>query len=329
MKKININLSNSYDIIIDYNIDVKKYISNVYKNKNIFLITDDNIKCHEENLLNKLTDYEVKVIRIKASEENKSLITYNEIINQLIKNNITRDSLIIGLGGGVLGDIASFVASTILRGVKYISIPTTLLSQVDSSIGGKTALNVDSKKNIIGTFYQPTLVLIDISYLSTLSKEEYNNGLGEVIKCGIIKDKEILSLLKENSDIEKIIYQCLLVKKYFVEKDQYDLNERMILNFGHTFGHVIELEKNIKHGFAVIEGMLLVLQYGIDLNITNNEVLEVLINLLNDLDISFNNYNYKDYINKINYDKKCFEDYINFILIKELNITIIKQIKRK
>lgn len=328
MKNITVNLEENYNIYIDYKIDIKKYIQEIYSNKKIYLISDESLYIHEQSLLKQLTDYEVKVIKIKSSEENKTLTTYEYIVKELLNYNITRDSLIISLGGGVVGDIAGFVSSTILRGIKYVSIPTTLLSQVDSSIGGKTALNINNKKNIIGTFYQPSLVLIDTSFLETLSNEEYDNGLGEIVKSGLIRDKEILSLLQGNFDINDIIYKCLLVKKYYVEKDQFDKADRMILNFGHTFGHVIELQENIKHGIAVLEGIFMALEYGIDLKITNENLLNDFTETLNKLKIKIKKYNYKEYLDKLNNDKKNNEDNISFIFLEEINKPIIKQIKR-
>lgn len=329
MYKIQIELDSNYDIFIDRNLDVSEYISKVFDNKNIFIITDTVVSnLHIENLLDKLKNYNVKVITIKTGEEHKTISTYTYITTMLASYNITRDSLIIGFGGGVVGDVAAFVASTILRGVQYVSIPTTLLSQVDSSIGGKTGLNLNNKKNMVGTFYQPSLVLIDTCYLDTLSKEQFDNGLGEVIKCAMIKNKGILSLLRDNYDIKEIIYKCLLVKKYFVELDPFDKNERMILNFGHTFGHVIELEENINHGFAVIEGMIMAINYGIDLEITTSDCLDELLNVLNELNISVSKYDYKKYLNKLSSDKKNTEGTFNFILLESLGLPLIKKIQR-
>lgn len=329
MYKIDMELDSNYSIYVDRNLDVNTYIKQVFENKNIYIITDEKVNnLHITNLVDKLEGFNVRIIVIKSGEENKTLATYAYITTMLTTYNITRDSLIIGFGGGVVGDIASFVASTILRGVQYVAVPTTLLSQVDSSIGGKTALNLNKKKNVIGSFYQPSLVLIDTLYLDTLDKEEYNNGLGEVIKCGMIKNKGILSLLKENFDIKELIYKCLLVKKHYVELDPFDRKERMILNFGHTFGHVIELENNLKHGHAVIEGMIQSIKYGIDLEETGKDCLDELLYVLDRLDIKVNNFDYKQYLTKLNSDKKTTEDFYNFILLKDIGLPIIKKIQR-
>ncbi len=330
MYKIQVELDANYFIYIDRNLDISNYIKSVYENKNIYIITDEQVNyLHMENLLNKLVDFNVKTIVIKPGEENKTISTYTYVVSMLTSYNISRDSLIIGFGGGVVGDIASFVASTILRGVKYVSIPTTLLSQVDSSIGGKTGLNLNNKKNVIGTFYQPSLVLIDTVYLDTLSQGEYYNGIGEVIKCGMIKNKGILSLLRDNYDNKELIYKCLLVKKHFVELDPYDKKERMILNFGHTFGHVFELQNNKKHGYSVIDGMITIIKYGIDQGITNKNCLDELISVLNHLDIMYDDLDYNDYFHKLNNDKKNTENEFNFILLEELGNPLIKKIKRK
>ncbi|MFI3251569.1 MAG: 3-dehydroquinate synthase family protein [bacterium] len=329
MYKVEMELQSKYNIYIDRNLDIKKYISEVFENKNIFIITDTNVKgLHIDNLLNQLKEYNVKVITIKPGEENKSIATYTYITTLLTSYNVSRDSLIIGFGGGVVGDIAAFAASTILRGVQYVSIPTTLLSQVDSSIGGKTGLNLSNVKNVIGTFFQPSLVLIDTLYLDTLNVDEFNSGLGEVIKCGMIKNKGILSLLKDNFDVKEIIYKCLLVKKHYVELDPYDRNERMLLNFGHTFGHVIELEYGLKHGLAVIDGMILALKYGIDNECTNPICLSELTELLNKLDIKYHDFDYKLFINQISTDKKNTENNFTFVLLTELGIPVIKKVQR-
>lgn len=330
MYNINVNLKSSYEIIIDENICFKTYISKIYQNDNIHLIIDENVyNLYKNRIETEFKEYNFFYYLVHASEENKSLETYNDILSKLIDNNITRDSLIVGIGGGVVGDIASFIASTILRGVKYVSIPTTLLSQVDSSIGGKTGLNLNGKKNILGTFYQPCLVLIDTLFLDTLTKEEYDNGLGEVIKYAMIDNKEILSLLKQNSVIKEIIYECLLIKKKYVEDDEFDYGNRMILNFGHTLGHIFELEKKIKHGYAVIDGMISIIKFGIDLKITSEHCLDYLIDVLDHLNIKYNNFEYKDFFNKIDNDKKSKEKYYNVILLKDIAKPIVKQIERK
>lgn len=329
MLKLRIEIENSYDIVIDKNINLKQYISNIYKNKKLFIVIDEIVHdIYYDNLRGNLKEYDITTYILKSNEENKTLETYESIVSYFTNRNITRDSLIIAIGGGVVGDVTGFVASTILRGVKYISIPTTLLSAVDSSIGGKTALNLNNNKNIIGSFYQPSLVLIDTNFLSSLTKDEINNGLGEIIKYGFIHDNQIISLLKGKLDLEKIIFCCLNSKKYFVEKDLYDLNERMILNFGHTFGHVIELEENYKHGIAVIHGMIMIINYGISLGITNESVLSELFDILVHLEIDYKVFDYEKYFNKIKYDKKNNENNYNFIFIEDISKPIIKKIKR-
>ncbi len=329
MYKLDINVSSNYQIIIDDKINVEQYIKELYSNKNIFLIVDEVVyNLYKEKIKNDFINYKTFIVTVKALEQNKVLKTYDYIINELLEKNITRDSLLVGIGGGIIGDISAFIASTLLRGIKYISIPTTLLSQVDSSIGGKTGLNFNNVKNVIGTFYQPSLVLIDTSYLSTLSIDEYNNGLAEVIKCGLIYDKEIISLLKDKYDIINIIYKSLQAKKHYVEKDEYDLTDRMILNFGHTFGHIVELEKKIKHGFAVVEGMIMAIEFGIDSGDTDPSIKKELLRLLQLLNIEYQHLNYKDYLSKITTDKKNSEEYNTFILLKDINQPIIKKVKR-
>ncbi|MBI5779578.1 MAG: 3-dehydroquinate synthase [Planctomycetes bacterium] len=206
---------------------------------------------------------------IPAGEKQKSLATVNRIYNFLIQNKIERSDAIIALGGGVVGDIAGFVAGTYKRGIKLIQIPTSLLAQVDSSIGGKTGVNHPLGKNLIGMFYQPSAVLIDPLTIKTLPRREFSNGMAEVIKVAVIKDAQLFRLLLDNQQqiinmnpaiLETIIMRAIMVKKALVEQDEYDTKDkRILLNYGHTIGHILESlgqYRNYKHGEAVAIGMM-------------------------------------------------------------------------
>ena len=323
MRKLSVNIQNkSYDIIIrnDFT-DMLSYIKEVYKNKKIFIITDDNVyNLHYGNLYNILKDdYIVDYVVIPHGEGSKNLDTYKYICEELIKKNIRRNELIIGFGGGVVGDIAAFVSSTIYRGVNFINIPTTLLSMVDSSIGGKTGIDFCGMKNILGTFYQPKLVLINLAYLKTLDEEEIKSGMGELIKHGMIGDPSLLEdLINEEKIDEDIVHSSLLVKKNVVEVDPYDQKERMFLNFGHTFGHVIELKYNLKHGIAVAVGMLMAIKMGIDLELTDSSCYHVLESTLVKYGFDTKLYDYHEYLEDIKKDKKNLAGKINFVLIKDV-----------
>ena len=260
----------SYPIIIkkglidEINLEIKK----VYKGAKIFILTDKNVDSHYGNKVKScLTNagYEVKLMALEPGEETKAFSTLPSIYNELLDFKLTRSDLIITLGGGVIGDLGGFVASTFLRGVDFVQMPTSLLAQVDSSVGGKVAVDLERGKNLVGSFYHPKLVLIDPNVLETLSERFFIDGMAEVIKYGCIKDREFFYFLKslKNKEevmhsIEAIIHKCCFIKKCVVENDEKDTGERMLLNFGHTLGHAIETYYNFKkftHGEAVAIGM--------------------------------------------------------------------------
>ncbi|MBN1155794.1 3-dehydroquinate synthase [candidate division KSB1 bacterium] len=238
----------------------------------IIIITDDIVEgLYGNRLLEQLSadHYEVSIYSFPNGERSKFSITVEQIYSWMLENNCKRDVTIIALGGGVVGDIAGFVAATFMRGVRYVQIPTTLLAQVDSSVGGKVGINHELSKNVIGAFYHPLFVLIDPAVLSTLNQREITCGLGEVIKYGLIKDIDLFVELEAHlydlyeSDnqrwIEKIIYQCCSIKADIVEQDEQESGIRRILNFGHTIGHALEAATGydyLNHGESILYGML-------------------------------------------------------------------------
>ena len=202
-------------------------------------------------------------------ERSKSISSFKKIIDKLFELRFDRSDVLIAFGGGVVGDITGFSASTFLRGIKYIQIPTTLLAQVDSSVGGKTAINVPQGKNLVGAFYNPSLVLISTEFLNTLPESEYKSGLGEVIKYAFIGNKKLKNIIEKNPEkiikressiLQTIIEESIKTKSKIVTKDEKESGIRAILNFGHTFGHAIEAKnnyKNITHGAAITLGMII------------------------------------------------------------------------
>lgn len=304
-------------VIFDDFKNIKKY----YKNKE-FIIIDENVyKLYKD----KLDIDKDRIVVIKSGENSKSIETYYNTMKLLLSKNIKRNDLIITIGGGVVGDLGGFISSTILRGIKYIQVPTSLLAMVDSSIGGKTAINI-LNKNDCGSFYEPFNTYIDINFLKTLPQEEYENGLAEVIKYGLINDYEIIKYLKNNDKLSlDIIKKCINIKLDYIKKDFHEENIRKYLNFGHTFGHVIEFEYHIKHGLAISQGFLYALKF-------NNQI--DLLNEIKNILIKFNLYEpYKLNIDKMIYDKKN-DEFINLVLLKEINKpylykTNIKEIKDK
>ena len=342
MKKLRVGLKeNSYDIIIGTNFtsEFSKYINEVYKGKKLFIITDSNIeKLYTSKIPAFFEGYEYTLHIIEAGEKNKHLETVKEIYTSMIENGVTREDLVVAFGGGVVGDIAGFVAATYLRGVKFIQIPTTVVSQVDSSVGGKVGVDLPAGKNLVGAFYQPRLVLIDIAFLRTLETRYFFDGFAEIVKYGCIYDKELFSKLEDIAkedhlrknlmdNMEDIVYRSCEIKKEVVEKDEKESNLRMILNFGHTIGHAIEQYYNFEkysHGEAVSIGMIDVVNIGEKLGITKkNEIIRIQ-KLLERLKLPITD----DYpVDKITHimkrDKKSNNGGINFIFLKEIGIVEI------
>ena len=335
MKEINIVLeSSSYNIYIEENIlnKASSLISSVYKGNRIIIITDDNVKgLYLNRLMDILKDkYNVDFISITPGEESKCINTYLRVVEGLLDKGIRRGDLLIALGGGVVGDLCGFIAGTIYRGIPYINIPTSLLSQMDSSIGGKTGIDFYGRKNILGAFKQPLLVLIDPALLNTLPDVEFYNGSAELIKHAIIGDSSLFKLLDGSRVInEEIIYKSLMVKARIVMKDEFDLNERMLLNFGHTLGHIVELDRNIRHGEAVSLGILMALRLGIALGITRPSVYEPIKEILNKYHLPTYDIDYKEYLSRAIYDKKNISGTISFILIKNINEPVIYKINEE
>jgi len=267
-KKIKVNLKErSYDIVIGRGMlaDIKKYVSKFIRNQ-IVIITDHTVgSYYGHKLQGSLKGGKVYLLELPPGEKHKTLSAAAAVYDKLISLKINRDALIIAVGGGVIGDLAGFVAATYMRGVDLIQIPTTLLAMVDASIGGKTAVDHRKGKNLIGVFYQPKMVLIDINTLNTLPVKELKNGLAEVLKYGVIREPGIIRMLEGNPKVtpafwERLVYLCAKIKAQVVSKDERELTGlRMILNFGHTIGHAVESltkYKAITHGEAVGFGMV-------------------------------------------------------------------------
>lgn len=278
MRTIHISLGKrSYDIILEPGILdktgglVKRFVSGC----KVFIITDDVVEALYGARVKQSLEregFEVHTLTFPHGEQSKTMQTLNHLVEQMLSLGITRSDRVVALGGGVVGDTAGFAAHVVLRGVPYIQIPTTLLAQVDSSVGGKVAVDVPQGKNLVGAFNQPELVIIDPACLSTLSDEIFADGMAEVIKYGVIRSCPLFEQLSAAGSragvmeqIEDVIYQCVDIKRQVVENDELDTGERMILNFGHTVGHVIEKQYNYTtytHGQAVGSGMWYIARLG-------------------------------------------------------------------
>ena len=266
-----------YPIIIGPNLihKLSKILKeNLLSSKKYLIVVDKNVPKKFLEKIKSSLNKKLSVFFIKATEKNKNQKITNSIIEILLKKNFSREDSLIALGGGITGDIAGFAASQYKRGLQFINIPTTLLSQVDSSIGGKTGINTPYGKNLIGSFYQPKIVISDSNFLNTLSKREIICGYGEILKHSIISSKKFYKFLDKNFEkilklkspfIEKAIYESCKIKRQVVEKDEKEKNFRKILNFGHTFGHAYEatlgFSKKLNHGEAVLLGMRTALNF--------------------------------------------------------------------
>jgi 3-dehydroquinate synthase len=275
MESIRVNTkSHSYEVKIDRgnlltNLEREEF-SAITKAKKIALITDDNVDKHYgEAVKANLEKLGVTVYKFvfESGEASKTLQTFGEIVRFLAKNGLTRSDAVLALGGGVTGDLAGFAAASYQRGIDFIQCPTSLLAMVDSSVGGKTAVDLPEGKNLVGAFYQPKAVICDTLTLQSLPDEFFRDGLGEVIKYGAIKDTAIFDILERNTpeeirqNPESLIAACVRIKRDIVETDEFDRGDRALLNFGHTIGHAIEKLYNfteITHGVAVANGMVLI-----------------------------------------------------------------------
>ena len=290
MKQIEVNSSKKYSIFIEKGLSDKagEMIREVSKAKKVMLVSDDTVyglfgQKITESLEN--SGFEVFSFVFENGEKRKNLTTYAALMESMCEKKFTRSDLIVALGGGVVGDLAGFAAATFLRGISFVQIPTTLLACVDSSVGGKTGVDLESGKNQVGAFKQPELVIIDTDFLNTLPKNQIAAGEAEVIKYAMIGNREFFESI-ENIPIEEqyenVIAVCVEMKKDFVEKDEFDNGVRMMLNFGHTVGHAIEAESEytILHGEGVAMGMEVVTKACVQNGICDEKVYERLGDLL-------------------------------------------------
>ncbi len=272
--------------------------------------------------------FKVLIVEIPDGEEFKDLETLKQIYDALVGAHLDRGSFLIALGGGVVGDMAGFAAATYLRGISYVQVPTTLLAQVDSSVGGKTGINHEKGKNLIGAFYQPKMVFIDVNTLDTLPEREYTSGLAEVVKYGIVCDADFFSFLWDNVDkllardkgcLESVINRSCKIKASVVSRDEREAGLRAILNFGHTIGHAIESLTDYKkylHGEAVAIGMAQAAKVSESMGNSTKDVTCRIVSLLNKLRLPVDppQFSAEQYLNAIFHDKKIKDGGITFVL---------------
>ena len=268
MNTVTVNASRSYDILIGSGLlpALGPQVQKLGKAATVCIVSDSNVwPFYGETALKSLKDSGLEAISFifPAGESSKSGTTFLNLLNFLAEHKLTRSDLIVALGGGVVGDLAGFAAASYLRGIRYIQVPTTVLAAVDSSVGGKTAIDLPAGKNLAGAFWQPSLVLCDTDTLNTLPEEIFRDGCAEVIKYGILYDPELFSHLEANGlsfDREWVITRCVELKRNVVMEDEFDTGARMKLNLGHTIGHGVEAKSgfSVSHGKAVAIGTAIV-----------------------------------------------------------------------
>ena len=340
--------SEKYPIIIGRNL--VSNLSQLFKKNSInfkkcLLVLDKNIPKKYIKLISKsLKRYQVYKITYDANEKNKNQKNVNKILDLLLQKNFSREDCLISIGGGITGDVVGFAASLFKRGLKFVNIPTTLLSQVDSSVGGKTGVNTSQGKNLIGSFYQPKIVISDVDFLRSLPFREIICGYAEIVKHALIANKKFYNFLNKNLDeilnlkspiIEKSIHESCKVKKSIVEKDEKEKGLRKVLNFGHTFAHAYEASSNfskrLNHGEAVILGMKSAFEFSHNRKIITHKEFKSAIDHLNNsyFPISIKNYLSIKQINRIIsfmlMDKKNNSKNIKLMLIKKVGGPIIEK----
>ena len=322
MRTISVNIPNAkYHVYIERGC-LSSLIDKLDPQKKYVIITDDGVpQIYIDQLLSSKTIQHVLVF--KQGESHKTLDTVSTLIHQLQMLHITRDDCLIALGGGIVGDVTGFVASIYLRGMDYINIPTTLLSQIDSSVGGKVGVNTPIAKNAIGQFKQPKAVYIDPNCLNTLSKRQFNNGVAELIKHAIIQDKQLFKDLCQydfNQYLEDFICRSIQIKKAIVIQDVYDLGQRQLLNFGHTIGHAIEKASHhsILHGEAIAIGMVQMAK--------NCDQLSEIKTLLKRFELpTACPYTFEELENYMSNDKKLKQAHLTLVLVNDIGNAYLQQ----
>ena len=326
--------SSKYEVIISKNALTKSNLApQIKSSKNILIVTDSGIpKKYIKELKAKISNNKnIYTHELPQGETSKSANEYLNLLEKLAKLKFDRSDLMIALGGGMVGDITGFTAASYLRGIDFIQIPTSLLAQVDSSVGGKTAINIERGKNLVGAFYNPKLVLISTSFLETLPNNQFRSGLGEIVKYSLLGNKKIRSILENNSKeiqkkdpivMENLVSESIMTKAKIVTKDEKENGIRAILNLGHTFGHAIEAFKKYKgitHGQAVIYGIQIIARISYLEGLIDQSKYKDLDNTIHSLklDTDFQKFKYQDLKKFIMNDKKVIGGKLNLIMLDE------------
>lgn len=331
MKIIEVNASKKYQIAISENLNgLTNFLLPLIKGDKVAVISDSNVApLYSSAVINAISNKEVSLLTVNAGEDSKSPSEYIKLIEKLIDLGFSRNSTIIALGGGVVGDLAGLVSATFMRGINLIQIPTSLLAMVDSSIGGKVAININSSKNMLGAFYQPSGVYVCLDFLKTLPRREIVSGFGEIVKYAFISDKITPSDVAQKN-YANLIEKSLLVKRYIVENDERESNMRMLLNFGHTIGHAIEKLSGftLSHGECVIKGIYSALNLSKNLNYLSANDYDLAIKLLKSTGVEpCTQFSKEQILNSVVTDKKGDGESVNFVVTKGFSKAEIIKIK--
>lgn len=329
MRKLDVNTSKPYCVYIENGLrhQMADRINKCNMGGKPVVITDENVYSYYEDYIQSMLkelNADDRLIVLPAGEAQKNIHQLSNIYEQLAEMGVTRDDALIAIGGGVIGDITGFAAATFLRGIGFIQVPTTLLADVDSSVGGKTAINLKAGKNLAGAFYQPNMVLIDPEFLQTLPPEQMACGMAEVIKTACIQDAAFFEALKKDMPMDEMIERCCQIKIDVVEQDERDKGIRMILNFGHTAGHGIEKLTGygaLTHGHAVAIGMQLIVDAGEVAGLTKAGTSEQLKRLLQKHQLGVElpeNVTIDAVIDEMKTDKKNLYGKLNLVVLKEI-----------
>lgn len=335
MKRLTVNVNDKYDILIEKGLlsQAGKLIGEVLGGKKLALISDTNVyPIYGERVRDSLIaqGYEVFTFIYQAGEASKNLTTITQMVEFMAESGLTRGDGVVALGGGVCGDMAGFSAAIYLRGIKFVQIPTSLLSQVDSSVGGKTGVDLPQGKNLCGAFHQPSLVIIDPNVLDTLTDHFFADGMGEVIKAGCIKSASLFERLENENPkdfIEDMIYECLDIKRQVVENDEKEHGERALLNFGHTCGHAIEKLwkfETVSHGEAVGIGMAMITEVSEKIGITQKGTKDRIVRVLekNNMKTS-DTHTTQEIVGAMSADKKRTGSGIKFAMLSAIGDSFI------
>ncbi|MHB1688606.1 MAG: 3-dehydroquinate synthase [Ignavibacteriaceae bacterium] len=342
MKKIVVSLKqNSYPIFIGSSIlsQLRNKLDEYNLHKNIFVVLDGNIEKYWGRKIRKIfstSGQKIYFYKLNPGEASKDYLELNKIYSALLNENFGRDTLMLVFGGGVAGDLAGFAASTFMRGVSLVHVPTTLLAAVDSSIGGKTGINFQKKKNMVGAFYQPNFVFIDTDFLNTLPKKEIISGIGEIIKYAYLSDEKFFTFTLENLDslislqpgaINEAVIKSASIKSAVVSQDEKESGLRQILNLGHTFAHAFETELNfkIKHGEAVTAGIISAIILSNKLGLLAGSEMKKFLSLPSKIKLPKNliKLNSENILKTMFLDKKNRDGKIKFVLLKGIGELVL------